>query len=44
LADELRSLYADLERIFQKRFLSGLIMNYDRDVIGNHGPILGTSP
>lgn len=44
LAGELRSLYADLERLFQKRFISGLIMNYDRDVIGNHGPILGTSP
>lgn len=44
LAGELRSLYADLERIFQKRFISGLIMNYDRDVIGGNGPILGTSP
>ena len=37
---ELRGLYGALERLFGNRFMHGLLMNYERDVMSRGEPIL----
>jgi hypothetical protein len=43
LERELRSLYAGFERLFGNRFMGGLLMNCERDIIREHTPILRTA-
>lgn len=40
LENELRSVYGKLEQIFANRFMHGLIVNYERDVVINGATIL----
>jgi hypothetical protein len=39
----LRAVYAGFERLFGNRFMGGLLMNCERDIIRGHTPILGTN-
>jgi hypothetical protein len=40
LERELRAVYAGFERVFGNRFMGGLLMNCERDIIREHAPIL----
>jgi hypothetical protein len=41
LEGELRALYGNIEELFGSRFMGGLLMNCERDVIQGQGTILG---